>query len=135
MDTALAREVLAVADAQAAGTPRKGMRFAMETWGSFTSCGTVSCLGGTALLLRGWTLEKHSVFRSPGGEKVTGGKLADEARRLLGMTPEDEFHGLPDAGNSLPDEMDKLWFDTRGVKRFRSLTVQYEKRQAEGGGA
>jgi len=108
----LGREVLDVVDFE----PEQ---FRMTVWGGYTSCGTVACLAGTALLKSGYRLGRHGYYHRPDGELVRD--ISGEARCLLGMT-----------GAEICNQGElAIWVDfTHGVERFRALV---EKAEKEGG--
>jgi hypothetical protein len=152
MDIKLGREVLDAADAEAAylraadrrvrgvpGSPRPEPprhRFSMGVWGNLSGCGTVGCLAGTALLLRGYRITGLNEFSRPDGTAVPvrcpqeflSSDIAEEAARVLDMSEDEEFRT---AEASPWRAADKIWYDIEnGLERFRCLVEDAEAKAA-----
>jgi hypothetical protein len=124
MDTELAKLILK----QARTCPET---FYMGSWGYESSCGTVACLAGHAMLLSGYRLRSdeernkegqligdYRLYECPDGTLVEG-FYGDEAQRLLQMTDEERFEATP--GEFRHD----IFLDIQdGLERFAKLVEE-----------
>ena len=106
--------------------------FAMDQWGSVTSCGTVACLAGHAMLHCGYRLAgvtktdwmgiQYQAFLFTDDDGIPVVNYGDEAQRLLGMSNDERFgKDVYDIGRPDGD----IFLDMNsGLTRFRALVKE-----------
>lgn len=106
--------------------------FAMDQWGSVTSCGTVACLAGHAMLHCGYRLAgvtktdwmgiQYQAFFFADDDGIPVANYGNEAQRLLGMSDEERYgetaYGIPRPDGDIFLNMNS------GLARFRALVKE-----------